>query len=426
MKVQFYTQKQPQFTKIETHKSQPTLSTQNTQSSRANYFGPSNLYSAQISQISFSAALKTNYIKEILEQPKVIKNLLDKYFSKPGKVSNIELGLTEKDLKSMSGIKIIASGSSKNVAEMTRDFIEETTKIPVDVYYASEFAHKNAVVNKNDLAIFISQSGETADTFAALKKVKAMGIKSIALTNTPGSKIHETASASVEVGAGKELAVAATKSVTAQLINLYAIGLKLAEIKGTVSEKQINNFAKELKSIPNNLAKMLKDDKEVKAVAQNLVDEKNMHILGRGANHGSAMEGALKLRETTYSNPTPSASGEFLHGYIASVDESTPVIQIVQGNKGNETFDLTYGNLKEIITKRTPEKVVIIKDKANKQLEAEPLFAKAQFVNIPTISEKFSPIYVVSRFQMLANELTKLQGKNPDKPRSLTKAVLSE
>lgn len=426
MKVQFYTQNQSGFSKIEKHKSQPMLTPQNNQSSRTNYFGPANAYSAQISQISFSAALKTNYIKEILEQPKVINNLLDKYFSKPGQVSNMDLGLTKKELKSMSGIKIIASGSSKNVAEMTRDFIEGVTKIPVDVYYASEFAHKNAVVNKNDLAIFISQSGETADTFAALKKVNELGLKSIALTNTPGSKIHENASASVEVGAGKELAVAATKSVTAQLINLYTIGLKLAQIKGTVSPGEINSFAQELKTIPTGLEKMLKENKSVKTIAQNLVDEKNMHILGRGANHGSAMEGALKLRETTYSNPTPSASGEFLHGYIASVDETTPVIQVIQGNKGNENYDLTYGNLKEIIKKRTPAKVVIIKNQANKELEAEPLFKNAQFMNIPTISESFSPVYVVSRFQMLANELTKLQGKNPDKPRSLTKAVLSE
>lgn len=423
MKVNLHTQNQPNFSRVDNNKPQIVV---NNPIVKSNSFEFPRVMSAQFSQINFSGGIKTNYIKEIQEQPKVINTLLDKYFSKPGKVSNLELGLSKKELKNMSGIKIIASGSSKNVAEMSRDFIEEVTGIPVEVHFASEFAHKKAVVNKNDLMIFISQSGETADTFAALKKSNEMNLKSIALTNTPGSKIHENASTAVEVGAGKELAVAATKSVTAQLINLYAIGLKLAEIKGTVKPMEISSYARELKTIPANLEIMLKDTRGVKAIAQNLVEEKNFHILGRGANYGSSMEGALKLRETTYSNPTPSASGEFLHGYIASVDESTPVIQVVQGSKGNENYDLTYNNLKEIIKKRSPEKVVIIKNGTNKEIEKEAAFAKAQFMNIPTISEKFSPVYVVARFQMLANELTKLQGKNPDKPRSLTKAVLTE
>ncbi len=423
MKVNFYPQSQPNFSRVEANKPQMVI---DNPSPKVNSFQFPSVMAAQFSQINFSGGIKTHYLQEIQEQPKVINNLLNKYFSKPGKVSNLELGLSKKELQKTSGIRIIASGSSKNVAEMSRDFIEGVTGIPVEVHFASEFAHKKAVVNKNDLMIFISQSGETADTFAALKKSNEMNLKSIALTNTPGSKIHENASTAVEVGAGKELAVAATKSVTAQLINLYAIGLKLAEVKGTIKPEQISSYARELKTIPVNLETMLKDTKGVKAIAQNLVEEKNFHILGRGPHQGSVMEGTLKLRETTYSNPTPSPSGEFLHGYIASVDETTPVIQVVQGSKGNENYDLTFNNLKEIIKKRSPEKVVIIKNANNKEIENEAAFSKAQFMNIPSISEEFSPIYVVARFQMLANELTKLQGKNPDKPRSLTKAVLTE
>jgi len=426
MNVQLYSQSQLGFAKVNKNKPQPTVENQSNPIARANYFGSANAYSAQISQINFTAALKTNYIKEIFEQPKVIKNLLDKYFPEAGKVSNMDLKLSQEDLKNMTGIKIVASGSSKNVAEMARDFIEEVTGIPVDVHYASEFAHKNSVVNKNDLMVFISQSGETADTYAALQKANSLGLKSIALTNTPSSKIHQNASAAVEVGAGKELAVAATKSVTAQLINLYTIALKLGETKGTVNSKQIEAYADELKTIPGNLEKMLKDTKCVKTAAQALGDKKDIFVLGRGSNVGSIMEGSLKLRETTYANPTPSASGEFLHGYIASVDKNTPVIQVVQGMKGNENYELANGNLKEIVKKRTPDDVIIIKNQSNKEIEKESLFEKAHFMDIPTISEKFSPMYVVPRFQMLANELTKLQGKNPDMPRSLTKAVLSE
>ncbi|MFA7658861.1 MAG: SIS domain-containing protein [Candidatus Gastranaerophilaceae bacterium] len=425
MKVQLYTQIQPRVANIGI-KPKTFAGNQNYSGREIGTLAPYNPYSTNFSQISFSALLKTNYIKEIYEQPEVIQKLVDKYFSTSGKVSNLELGLSKKDINKMTGIRIVASGSSKNVAEMARDFIEEVTGIPVDIQFASEFAHKKTVANKNDLMMFISQSGETADTFAALTKANPLNLKSIALTNTPGSKIHENATTAVEVGAGKELAVAATKSVTAQLINLYAIGLKLAEIKGTISQGQINSWARGLKSIPQNLEKMLKDDKPIKKIAKNLVGENIYYILGRGPNYGSTMEGALKLRETTYSNPVSSASGEFLHGYIASVDETTPVIQIVQGGNSDENYNLAYNNIKEIINKRSPQKVIIIKNQANKAIEEEPVFKNCQFIDIPSIDEKFSPVYVVSRFQMLANELTKIQGKNPDKPRSLTKAVLSE
>lgn len=424
MKVQFYTQSQPKVANINLNK--PNNTFHNQSGVRISSFPPSKAYSAQISQINFTAAPKTNYIKEIFEQPKVIGALVDKYFSKPGKVSNLDLGLTKSDLKKVRVIKIIASGSSKNVAEMTRNFIEEVVDIPVSVHFASEFAHQKPVYNKNDLMIFISQSGETADTFAALEKSNLSKLRSIALTNTPGSKIHKGTTVAVEVGAGKELAVAATKSVTAQMINLYAIGLKLAETKGTLSAKQIDLYASELKSIPENFARMLKDNRTVKIVAKELIDEKNFYLLGRGANYGSVMEGELKMRETTYSNPTSSASGEFLHGYIASVDETTPVIQVIQGKKGIENYDLAYGNLREVITKRSPKKTVIIKDETNKEIELTPFFKDSKFINIPSISENFSPVFVVGRFQMLANELTKLESKNPDLPRSLTKAVLSE
>lgn len=424
MKVNFYTQNQLSRNVQQTRFMSAQKPQNNFNAMTSSYELPS-VHPAQYSLINFKGAIKTNYAKEIMEQPKVLKNLIDKYFSKSGTVSNLDLGMTKAEAKKITGIKIIASGSSKNVAEMSRDFIEEASKTPTDVYFASEFAHKNVHLNKNDLVLFISQSGETADTFAALQKTNALGLKSIALTNTPGSKIHEGATSAVEVGAGKELAVAATKSVTAQLLNLHAIGLKLGELKGKASASDINYYAHYLKEVPQNLEKMLKETKSVKEVAKELAQETNLHILARGTNQGSAMEGALKLRETTYKNPIASASGEFLHGYVASVDETTPIIQIIQGKNAENTI-LATGNLKEIIKKGNPKKVFIIKDEANQSLEKEPLFANAKFINIPSTEEFVTPFYVVPRFQMLADELTKILGRNPDNPRGLTKAVTVE
>ncbi len=387
----------------------------------------SSSYLFQLPNVRFSGAEETNYIKEVTEQPKVIANLVGKYFGEnPQEVSNLNLNISEEGLKNIQKIAIVASGSSKNVAMMAKDFIENVAKIPVEVDFASEYAHRNPSVKENELAVFISQSGETADTLAALLDAKRKGAETIALTNVARSKIDVSANSSMDVGAGKEKAVAATKSVTAQLVNLYALGLKLAQSRGTLSTDKIEEYSKELNTISAKLSGMLQDTASIESLAKDLALKKDFYILGRGANYGAALEGALKLRETSYFNSTAFPSGEFLHGYIASVDKDTPVISIVQGNVGDENYELAYKNTKEVMDKRAPENLVIIKNESNKKIEEDPSFKNAVFLNIPDTKEAISPLYSVVRFQMLANYITKAQGNNPDNPRSLTKAVLSE
>lgn len=362
---------------------------------------------------------QTNFVKEIEEQPKVLQGLCNKCLNSPDGI-NLDLGLTDDEAKKMTGVRIVASGSSKNAANCAKHFIENVAKLPVDVQYSGEFAHKDVVANKNDLMIFISQSGETADTYSALKKAQAEDLKTVALTNVESSKIHKEADGAINVSAGEEKAVAATKSVTAQLMNLYIMGLKLAEQRGTLSKEEIKEYSDELKTIPKGVEEILNNTEDIKSVAKELKDENNIFILARGASEGAASEGALKLRETMYVNPVPYNSGEFMHGPIASVDESTPVIQIVAGKKGSENYELSKTNVQEIIDKRNPKKAFVIKSDKSDDVRGAKLLA------IPEISEDLSALYSIVKFQLLAKELTSLTGKNPDSPRSLTKAVIHE
>lgn len=365
-------------------------------------------------------------LSEIKEQPKIIKELVEKYLPLDLPVQNVCLNLTKEEIGNISKIYIVASGSSRNVGSISKYIIEYVAKIPVEVDYSSEFAHKNPFLTNENLVIAISQSGETADTFCALKVAREKGAHTLALTNNPESRISHLAESHMQVGAGKEKSIAATKSVTAQLINLYALAVYFGEQKGILSKKEINNLKQELHLAEDKLEKIFENVKVIDKIAEKIKNSKSIVLLGRSLNFAVAKEGALKIKETSYIDANGYPTGEFLHGHMAVVDKDIPVISIIVPNKKNPpNYKLALSNTEEIKQKRSPH-LIIIKSQADKEIEKNPVFKNTDFINIPETCEEVSPLFVVIVLQLLALKIAQGLGRDVDNPRSLTKAIVSE
>jgi glucosamine--fructose-6-phosphate aminotransferase (isomerizing) len=367
---------------------------------------------------------KFSMYKEIWEQPEIIKELTKRYLPANKTVQNIELNMMTDDIKGLTKIYITASGSSRNVGNIAKYFLETIAKLPVEVDFASEFAHRETILSQTDLVIAISQSGKTADTFAALESAKNKGAHTLALTNNPESKIHNLAESKMTVGAGIEQSIAATKSFTAQLLNLYALALYLGEQRETVSIIRAKELKKELHKLPAKIEKLLKNDKNIQTIAENIKCTKNIIILGRGPNYAAAQEGSLKVKETSYIDANGYPTGEFLHGHMAVLNENTPVVSIIVHNKtGDVNFNLAVKNTEEIKHKLNPA-LIIIKNQKEKHIET--LFKGASFISIPESDELISPMLTVITLQILAAKIADTLGRDIDHPRGLTKAVTAE
>lgn len=361
-------------------------------------------------------------LNDIKEQAHIINSLIDEYLEIDKPIPNIHLSMTEQDLNSLSKIYILASGSSRNAGNISKYFIESITKLPVSVDYSSEFAHRNPCIDKDDLVIVISQSGETADTLAALNVALEKGAYTIALTNKPDSKIANLANARMEIKAGEENSIPATKSFTAQLVNLYILALYLAEQRKSCSDKQIRDLKLKFQALKSEINKFFENIDKFAESLNNIVDSiknyKDIVLLGRGLYSGLAEEGALKVKETSYINANAYPAGEFLHGYMAILDENIPVIPIIMPGSN---YDLTIRNIEEIQKKRNP-KLIIIKNDKDKEIES--LFKAASFINVP--EESILPIFSTIALQLFAMKLAEFLGRDVDKPRGLTKFISEE
>lgn len=367
---------------------------------------------------------KFSMYEEIWQQPEIIKELAGKYLPVNKPVKNINLGISSEDVKNLSKVYITASGSSRNVGNIAKYFIETIAKLPVEVDFASEFAHRDIILSANDLVIAISQSGKTADTFAALEAAKEKGAHTLALTNNPDSKIHNFAESKMTVGAGIEKSIAATKSFTAQLLNLYALALHLGEIRETITRERAKELKLELHILVNKIEKLLKNDKNIEKIADKAKESRNFVILGRGPNFAAAQEGALKIKETSYIDANGYPTGEFLHGHMAVLEENTPVVSIIVHNKVNDVnYNLAVKNTEEIKHKLNP-RLIIVKNQKDKSIET--LFKGASFISIPECDELISPMLTVITLQILAVKVADLLGRDVDHPRGLSKAVIAE
>lgn len=349
-------------------------------------------------------------LNEIKQQPQIIRRLTDKFFPvDQEQVQGININNLG-DLNNINKIQIIACGSSANAGQVAKNAFESIANIPVEVNLASEFKNGKTPVSPNDLIIVISQSGETEDTFAALNVAKERGAKILALTNQLGSSINKAANSEMYVEASKEVNIAATKSVTAQMLNLYALALYMGEQKGTIEPENSEKLKQELRELPEKIDNLINNDQEIKIIAKKIKNRKRLAVLGMGPNFGVAKEGALKITETNGMTIVGQSTGEFLHGHRAAVDKHAPVISIIVPGETNNYEDcIKY--TQETKEKRQPPLTII---KSQNDFEIEDKFQDADFINIPETSELISPFLTIISLQLLALRTAQAAGKDPN------------
>ena len=378
-----------------------------------------NSISKKIEKIDWDASAieKNGYedfmLKEIHEQPKSIRETIGFKLNKE-KVELENINFTKEFLSSINKIFIVACGTAMHAGLAVKPTLENLCKIPVEVDVASEFRYRNPLIDSKTLAIFISQSGETADTISALKLAKEKGATTLALSNVIGSSITREADIFIYTHAGPEIAVASTKAYTAQVVLLNILAIYFAEILESSDKKLIEEFKKDLLELSNNIDDILKNDKNIIKIAKDIYLKDDMFFLGRGIDYTVAMEGSLKLKEISYIHSEAYAAGELKHGPIALIDDGFPVISIVTDEI---LTPKTISNIQEVIS-RGAKTIVITDDELNKSFN--------YVIKIPKTNKYLSPILSVIPLQLLAYYISKEKGLDVDKPRNLAKSVTVE
>ncbi len=364
-----------------------------------------------------SAIEKNGYddfmLKEIYEQVTSIRETIGCKLNK----SLIELDniqFTKDFLSNINKIFIVACGTAMHAGLAVKSIFEKLCYIPVEVDMASEFRYRNPLVDNKTLAIFISQSGETADTIQALKLAKSKGATTLAISNVIGSSITREADIYIYTHAGPEIAVASTKAYTAQVVLLNIIALYCAQILETISLDEIELLKKEILSLPTKIELALKDISMVQNIAKKIYNAKDIFFLGRGIDYPVAMEGSLKLKEISYIHSEAYAGGELKHGPIALIEKDFPVIGILTDEK---LLEKSISNIQEVISRGA--KTIIV---TNQELKKDFDYV----IKIPNIHPYFSPILSVIPLQLLAYYISKEKGLDVDKPRNLAKSVTVE
>ena len=359
-------------------------------------------------------------MKEIHEQPKAVQDTLNSVIVPDGDSYKIDLSasnLTDEDLKSFEQIYIVACGSAYHVGCCTQYIIEQLAGIPVRCELASEFRYRTMPLNKNALCIVISQSGETADSLAALRDAKKNGIKTLAIVNVVGSTIAREADYVLYTLAGPEISVATTKAYSAQLAVCYVLAIKFALAKGTITEDQAKELASEVMSIPAKINKVLEDKERLQWFAAKLAAQKDIFFIGRGIDYAITMEGSLKMKEISYIHSEAYAAGELKHGTISLIEEGTFVIGVLTQSG---LYEKTLSNLVE--TKARGAYLMALTSFGNYAIEDSADFV----VYVPKINELFAASLAVVPLQLLGYYVSCARGLDVDKPRNLAKSVTVE
>ena len=354
--------------------------------------------------------------KEIDEQPTAIRETIGSRIN----ISDFhcefsELPLTKDYLQSINKIYIVACGTAMHAGLSGKNTIEYLCRIPVEVDIASEFRYRNPIVDSNTLSIFISQSGETADTIAALKLAKSMGSKTIAISNVIGSSITREADYSIYTHAGPEIAVASTKAYTSQVVLINILAIYFAEILKCCPENDLLYLKKEILGLPKKVEETLHCKDDIKRFAKKIYQEKDVFFLGRGVDETIAKEGSLKLKEISYIHSESYAAGELKHGPIALIENGVTVIGILTDSN---LVEKTISNIQEVIT-RGAKTLVITNQDFNYNMFDE-------VIKIPSVSSFLSPVLAIVPLQLLAYFISKEKGLDVDKPRNLAKSVTVE
>jgi glucosamine--fructose-6-phosphate aminotransferase (isomerizing) len=357
-------------------------------------------------------------LKEIYEQPISIKNSMrGRIDANKGIVSLGGIRDYEQKIMNANRIIIVACGTSWHAGLVAEYLFEDFTRIPVEVEYASEFRYRNPIINENDVVIAISQSGETADTLAAIKLAKEKGATIIGICNVVGSTISRETHCGSYTHAGPEIGVASTKAFTGQVTVLSLMALSIAQKKGTITDSKFRQVLIELEDIPNKVERMLKSDKQVRYIAEIFKDATNFLYLGRGYNFPVALEGALKLKEISYIHAEGYPAAEMKHGPIALIDEEMPIV-VIATKHGN--YEKVVSNIEEV--KARSGKIIAIVTEGDTEVKAIADYV----IEIPATEDALSPLLTSIPLQLLSYHIAVMRGCNVDQPRNLAKSVTVE
>jgi glucosamine--fructose-6-phosphate aminotransferase (isomerizing) len=360
-------------------------------------------------------------LKEIYEQPTAARDtILGRVSLDRGRIFLEDLHIADETFRALQKVTIIACGTSWHAGLVGKYLIEALAQVPVEVDYGSEYRYRNPIVASKELAIVITQSGETADTLAALREARRKGASSIAICNVVGSMATREADGTVYTHAGPEIGVASTKAFTSQLVALQLLALYLAQVRGTLSESAIRRHIEELLQIPQIIEQAVKASSPTEKVAERFYSRTDFLFLGRGINYPIALEGALKLKEISYIHAEGYPAGEMKHGPIALIDEKMPVVAIAPND---HVFEKMIGNVQE--AKARGGSVIAITTDGDPRM-AQVLDANDVNLSMPPTTALLTPIVMTIPLQLLAYHIAVRRGCDVDQPRNLAKSVTVE
>ncbi len=355
-------------------------------------------------------------MKEIHEQPKAIRDTLNSVI-RDGEISFTDIGLSDEEIRSISTIYIVACGSAYHVGMTLQYVIEDLAQIPVRVELASEFRYRGPLLAQDGLVVVISQSGETADSLAALREAKSKGIRTLGIVNVVGSSIAREADNVFYTLAGPEIAVATTKAYSAQLIAGYLLAIQFAKVRGNLEEEQYHRMIAELGTLPGKIGKILEDKERIQWFASKFSNAKDIFFVGRGIDYATGMEGSLKMKEISYVHSEAYAAGELKHGTISLIEEGILVIGLLTQQ---ELYEKMISNLVEV--KSRGAYLMGLTTYGNYSIEDTADFA----VYIPRTDSHFTTSLAIIPLQLLGYYVSVSKGLDVDKPRNLAKSVTVE
>ena len=355
-------------------------------------------------------------MKEIHEQPRAIQDTMNSKM-KDGRIDLSDVGLSEDDIKNISQVIIVACGSAYHTGVVTQYVMENLARIPVRVELASEFRYRKPILNKNDLVIVVSQSGETADTLAGLRLAKDQGVKTLGIVNVVGSSIAREADNVFYTMAGPEIAVATTKAYSAQLIAGYMLSIEFARVRGQITDEQYTDYIAELEAIPDKINKILEDKERIQWFAAKQANAQDIFFVGRGIDYAICLEGSLKLKEISYIHSEAYAAGELKHGTISLIEDG---ILVIGSLTQPELYEKTISNMVEC--KSRGASLMALTTVGNYSIEDTAEFT----VYVPKTDEHFAASLAVVPLQLLGYYVSVARGLDVDKPRNLAKSVTVE
>lgn len=367
-----------------------------------------------------NAAEKGGYehfmLKEMYEQPKTVRDTLSPRL-KDDQIVIEELGMTDEEIRGISRIRIVACGSAYHTGVTAKYVYEGMARIPVEVDVASEFRYRNPILDEKELVIIISQSGETADSLAALREAKERGNMTLGIVNVVGSSIAREADKVIYTWAGPEIAVATTKAYSAQLIAHYLLAIKFARVRGTITEQEMAGYISDLKKLPDQIELLLGNRERLQRFANRYVTAKDVFFIGRGIDYAISLEGSLKLKEISYIHSEAYAAGELKHGTISLIEEGTLVSAVVTQE---DLYKKTISNIVEVRSRGAF--VMAVTNEGNTEIEK----AADYVVYIPQTNKYFTNSLAIIPLQLFSYYVSVGKGCDVDKPRNLAKSVTVE